>query len=155
MNCCIKGTWLAAAAVAGVLSVGAAVMARPSTPNAVTSTVEVRDELGKQMEILQGNFRKLKKSLGDAKMNADSLAAIGKMQGAAMAAKGMEPHVEGEMAADKKTEYMNGYKTRMIKLAIALLELEAKVIEGKNDDAVKQLGDIDGMMKEGHKIYKK
>jgi soluble cytochrome b562 len=136
---------------------GAAVLARADRHEAPTaSTDEVLEgSIDSHMQALNGSMRKLKKSIGDAKTNDESLALLTKMQLAALNCKDIKPRPGKDVPEDKKAAYVFGFRKHMGKLLQALVDTEMLVIEGKNADALKSLDNLESLKSAGHNDYKK
>lgn len=112
-------------------------------------------KLGPSMQVLQSGQQKIGKAL-DKKDMATVLAQALEMQKAVQDAKLDTPPKAGEIKeADKKAEFVNGFRKQMIELQKDLLDLEAAALDDKPDDAKKIFDEkIKAAKKDGHQKYK-
>lgn len=126
--------------------------AAPAAPAAKEHKVET--ELTKQMDKLNGAFRKLRRQASDATKNADSLEQVAIIKQYAEAATKLEPYKAGEVPAGDKAKLVEGYKAKMTEFAASVAKLEAAFKAGNNEEAAKLVQELAAMQKEGHKEYK-
>ena len=111
-------------------------------------------ELTKQMDKMNGAFRKLKRQAGDATKNADSLEQVAILKKYAEAAIKLEPLKATEVPAADKAKLIEGYKSEMKDFLAAVDKLEAAFKANNNEEAAKLVQELGKMQKEGHKEYK-
>jgi len=112
-------------------------------------------KIGQAMQTLQGGQQKIGKAL-EKKDMATVLAQTLEMQKAVQEAKLETPATAGQVKeADKKKEFVAGYRLEMIELQKALLDLEAACVQDKADEAKKVFDErLKSIKKEGHGKYK-
>lgn len=111
-------------------------------------------ELTKQMDKLNGAWRKLRRQSGDATKNADSLEQVAVVKKYAHAALKYEPYKANEVPAAEKAKLIEGYQAEMKKFIAGVEKLEAAFKAGNNEEATKLIQELGAMQKEAHKEYK-
>jgi cytochrome c556 len=127
--------------------------AAPAAP-AAPKEKKNETELSKQMEKMNGAFRKLRRQAGDATKNADSLEQVAILKKYAEASLKFEPFKATEVPAADKEKMIAGYKAKMNDFVAAVGKLEAALQAGNNEEAAKLVQELGAMQKEGHKEYK-
>jgi len=142
--------------VALTLLAGSAAFAADPAPAAPAAAAKEHKEteLTKQMDKLNGAFRKLRRQAADATKNADSLEQLAIVKQYAAASAKLEPYKAGEVPAGDKAKLVEGYKAKMAEFAAGVDKLEAAFKAGNNEAAAKIVQELAGMQKEGHKDYK-
>ncbi|MBL9141959.1 MAG: hypothetical protein JNK53_08850, partial [Phycisphaerae bacterium] len=96
----------------------------------------------------------LSKTIADPAMRDENLAAISEMQRNCMLAKGMplpaDVHKEVVDPAER-AKLAAAYRADLIKVLQGLLAIEQSVLDGKGDQAKKQLDAVISMRDAGHK----
>src|SRR5215210_4078374 len=93
-------------------------------------------ELAKQMEIIDGGMKKLRRSLRKAERNKESLETIEKVHAAAVKSKDLVPALAAKQPAAKRAEFVAAYKKDMETTIKTIEQMRDAVKEGKNDKAV-------------------
>lgn len=111
--------------------------------------------LGSSMKAMYRAFSALSTQVGDASKKEENLALVGEIQRACINAKANKPggkvYKNAKTDAEKATLTLQ-FRTHLITLAHALLELETQILEGKTDDAKATLGKLGKLQEEGHKL---
>ncbi|MEY2806942.1 MAG: cytochrome b562 [Planctomycetia bacterium] len=107
------------------------------------------------MEDLNGSLKRLEKALAE-KDAAKCLPLVLKMQVACQDSKVEAPSMAETITdAQKKADFLLGYRKTMVELQKQLLDLEVAVLDGKWEDATKLVSDkIKPSKKSGHDAYK-
>jgi cytochrome c556 len=149
--------------VASTLLLGSALLATDTAPAAVPAPTapapapkekKIETELSKQMEKLNGAFRKLRRQSADATKNADSLEQVAILKKYGQEALKFEPYKATEVPADEKAKLIEGYKAKMNDFIAAVGKLEEAFKANNNEEAAKIVQELGAMQKEGHKEYK-
>lgn len=122
----------------------------------LAATLRAETELDRQMEIMKRAYRELKIAM-EAPKDADKakyLAAVDKLRAASEESKKFEPAMTKDVAAEKRADFLTGYKQEMDELIEQIDELKQQITDGKWDDAKKQLGLINQAQRDGHKQYR-
>lgn len=112
-------------------------------------------ELEQKMDVMGVAWRKLKRQVGDATKNADSLQLLATVRAAAEDAAKLTPVRVADVPASARAGFGADYQAGMKKLLVALEKLEAALSADKNDDAAKLVAEIGAMQKAGHKEFKR
>jgi len=112
-------------------------------------------ELGNRMDDMSSAVRKLKKQVGDATKNEDSLKLVATIRKNAEAASKEKPAWTADQPADKQAEFVAQYQKGMKDLLALIDKLEAALKAGDNAAAQQVLGDMGKAQKAGHKQFKK
>lgn len=112
-------------------------------------------ELEQKMDVMGGAWRKLKRQVGDATKNADSLQLLAAIRAAAEEAAKLTPVRVADVPASARAGFLADYQAGMKKLLAAFEKLEAALRADKNDDAAKLVAEIGAMQKAGHKEFKR
>jgi hypothetical protein len=126
----------------------------PAAPAAAPKEKKPETELTKQMDKMNGAFRKLRKQSTDATKNADSLEQVAILKKYAEAAIKLEPLKATEVPAADKAKLIEGYRAEMKDFLAMVDKLEAAFKANNNEEAAKLVADLGKMQKEGHKEYK-
>lgn len=121
---------------------------------AASAEAEKEDTLHLAMEGLQSATRKLNRQIKDPTKNASSLELVVEMQKHVMNAKGATPDTTAKQPADQRAAYLSDYRKRMVKLLGTLLDVEAALIDGSNEQASTHLESALEQRFQGHKIFK-
>lgn len=116
---------------------------------------EPETELGKNMEKMQGAFRRLGRLVKDASKNEDSLKQIAIIREHAEASAKLEPERKALVPADKQEKFVADYRAKMKSFLADLGKLEAAIKAGNNAEAETLLATVKQDQKEGHKDFKK
>jgi hypothetical protein len=139
------------------LLLGSAVFAADEAPAAAPAAPKEKKpetELTKQMDKMNGAFRKLRRQAADPAKNADSLEQVAILKKYAEAAVKFEPFKATEVPADEKAKLIAGYKAKMNDFIAEVGKLEEAFKGGNNEEAAKIVQALGAMQKEGHKEYK-
>lgn len=133
------------------------VSAAAVAPEAIAkSPASIADgKLDAAMQTLQSGQQKIGRAL-DKKEFEIVLAQVVEMERAILDAKLEKPHTaDAVKEADKKKEFLAGYRKQLIELQKALLDLEIAALDGKLDEAKKVFEErIKAVKKAGHDKYK-
>lgn len=123
---------------------------------ALVAPLHADSPLEKKMETMKRAFKELKVGLQDpAKADkAKLIAAADKLRQAAVDSKNYEPEKTKEIPADKRAEFLAGYKQEMDELIEQIDELKTYLNEGKWAEASEQLTAINQAQRDGHKEYR-
>jgi hypothetical protein len=106
------------------------------------------------MNTMKAELRALGKGI-NAESRDKALERIANFQKAVLAAKLETPPTAAEVPADKKAEYVAGFRRKLIEVLATSCKLETAVIDGKYDDATKIVtNDLKQLQNEGHDKYK-
>ncbi len=146
---------------ASALLLGSAVFAADAAPAAPAPAAapapkekKNETELSKQMEKMNGAFRRLRRQAADATKNADSLEQVAILKKYAEASLKYEPFKATEVPAADKAKMIEGYKAKMNDFLASVGKLETALKAGNNEDAARIVQELGAIQKEGHKEYK-
>lgn len=111
-------------------------------------------ELGDAMERMNGSFRKLRRQVADPAQNEASLALVAKLAKATEEAAKFLPAKIAKLPAEAQAAAKDSYAEKMKKLSATIVELEAALKAGKNEDAVKILEAIHDQEEAGHREFR-
>lgn len=112
-------------------------------------------ELGETMDRMNTSWRKLRRQIADANLNASSLELVAKLKAGAEKALTYPPDLARDIPADKRDAFIAGYQAKMKEVIAALGQLEALLTQGDNPAAVELIAKIAALQKAGHKEYKR
>jgi hypothetical protein len=135
-----------------ILTAGPVAFAADEAPAAKAKPPET--ELTKQMEKLNGAFRKLRRQAADATKNEDSLVQVAILREYSEASVKLEPFKATEVPAADRAKLVEGYQAKMKEFQAGVAKLEAAFKAGQNEEAAKIVQDLGALQKEGHKDYK-
>lgn len=95
--------------------------------------------LAKQMEVVRNGMRSLRRTLRDTASTAESLQTIAACEAAVLAAKLESPVKTGTLPEDERAAFVTAYRTEMVGLLAAFLDLEKGVLAGKGEEDLKAL----------------
>lgn len=110
-------------------------------------------ELAKQMEQMDDEMKKLRKSLKDPATNAASLEALTKLQQFTVAAKALTPAKAAEMPEAEKAKFVTAYRKDMAGLLAAYAQIEVAVLDGDNAKAEELFKGLKKIEDDGHEKY--
>lgn len=111
-------------------------------------------EITKQMDKMNGAFRKLRRQAGDATKNADSLDQVAIIRESSAASAKLTPVKAAEIPEADRAKWVADYQAKMKDFAGLLDKLEAAFKAGQNEEAVKIVEAMGKARQEGHKEYK-
>jgi len=115
---------------------------------------EKENALEGAMNTMKSEVRALGKGI-NAESRDKSLERIANFQKAVLAAKLETPPTAADVPADKKAEFLAGFRKKLIEVLAASCRLETAVLDGKYDDATKIVtSDLKQLQTEGHDKYK-
>ena len=115
---------------------------------------EHENPLEGDMNTMKAELRALGKGI-NAESRDKALERIANFQKAVLAAKLETPPNAADVPADKKAEYVAGFRRKLIEVLATSCKLETAVIDGKYDDATKIVtSDLKQLQTEGHDKYK-
>jgi len=152
---------LLALPLAGVMVVGRPVLRPVAAMAAAAQEKEgeekkVKDldtELAKQMEVIDGGMKKLRRSLRKPESNKESLETIEKVHAAAVKSKDMTPAMAAKIPEAKRAEWVAAYKKDMEALIKTVEEMRDAVKDNKNDKAQELYKTIKTQEDKGHEKY--
>jgi soluble cytochrome b562 len=110
-------------------------------------------ELAKQMEEIQDNLKKLRKTVKDPAANKDTLETLSKLQALTVSSKALVPAKAAGVAEGERAKFVAGYRKDMAALLEHLCKIETAVLDNDNakaDELFKQLKKIED---DGHEKY--
>jgi soluble cytochrome b562 len=116
---------------------------------------EKKTDLEKRMERIGKAFRQLKKQVADPAQNGSSLELLSKMQAAAKEATEFTPKKAEDLPADQRAKFEEDFKSGISNLQDLFAKLQDALTAGRNDDAVKIVGDIGSFEKKEHKEFRR
>jgi soluble cytochrome b562 len=130
--------------------------ATPDTPAAPVAPKEKKPEteLTKQMDKMNGAFRKLRRQAGDATKNADSIEQVAILREFATASAKLEPAKAAAIPEADRKKWVADYQAKMGDMLKIIDRLDAAFKAGQNEEAVKIVADLGALQKEGHKEYR-
>lgn len=131
-----------------------AVYAADEAPAAAAKEKKPETELTKQMDRLNGAFRKLRRQAADATKNADSLEQVAIIREASAASAKLTPVKAAEIPEADRAKWVAAYQEKMKQFESLVDKLEAAFKAGQNEEAAKIVQSMGAAQKEGHKEYK-
>lgn len=116
---------------------------------------EKKTDLEMRMDRIGKAFRQLRKQVADPAQNASSLELLSKMQAAAKEAVEFTPKKAEDIPADQRAKFEEDFKSGISNLQDLFAKLQDALAAGKNDDAVKIVGDIGDFEKKQHKEFRR
>ena len=110
-------------------------------------------ELAKQMEVMDDEMKKLRKSLKDPATNAASLETLTKLQQITVTSKALTPAKAAEMPEAEKAKFVAGYRKDMAGLLAAYAQIEVAVLDGDNAKAEELFKGLKKVEDDGHEKY--
>ncbi|MEI8196434.1 MAG: cytochrome b562 [Phycisphaerae bacterium] len=114
----------------------------------------VPQNLESAMKDMGRALKTLKAEAADPAQAEQTLKDIGRLERDTAIAKGLVPPIVGKQAEDTKAKELNAYRAQMIHLMRTLLDLEEAVTDQKPEDIKNLLGQIQEIMKDGHKEFR-
>lgn len=135
-----------------LLLLSALLLATPFTATRFALAAE-DTELATQMEQMDDEMKKLRKSLRDPATNADSLDTLTKLQQLTVTAKALTPTKAAEMPEPEKAKFVAAYRKDMAGLLAAYAQIEVAVLDGDNEKAEALFKDLKKIEDDGHEKY--
>lgn len=110
-------------------------------------------ELAKQMEVIDGGVKKLRRSLRKPESNKESLETIEKVHAAAVKSKDMTPAMAAKLPEAERAKWVAAYKKDMEAFIKTVDEMRAAVKDGKNDKAQDLFKSLKTQEDKGHEKY--
>lgn len=110
-------------------------------------------ELAKQMEEMDDEMKKLRKSLKDAATNAASLETLTKLQQLTVTSKALTPAKAAAMPEAEKAKFVAAYRKDMAGLLAAYAQIEVAVLDGENAKAEDLFKGLKKIEDDGHEKY--
>lgn len=128
----------------------------PAAPAAAPAPKEKKPEteLSKQMEKMNGAFRKLRRQATDATKNADSLEQVAILKEFATSAAKLEPAKAATIPAADRAKWVADYRAEMQKALGLIDKLEAALKAGNNEEAGKLVTELNTQQRAGHKEFR-
>lgn len=138
------------------LLVGSALFAADEIPAAAPAPKEKKPEteLTKQMDKMNGAFRKLRRQATDATKNADSLEQVAILKEFAAASAKLTPAKAAAIPEADRAKWVADYQAKMTETLVAIEKLEAALKAGQNEEAGKLVADLQAQQRAGHKEYR-
>jgi soluble cytochrome b562 len=138
------------------LILGSAVFAADEAPAAAPApkAEKPETELTKQMDKMNGAFRKLRRQAKDATKNADSLAQVAILKEFALASAKLEPAKAATLPEADRKKWVDGYRAKMTETLANIDKLEAALKAGQNEEADKLVIELNNQQRAGHKEYR-
>ena len=111
-------------------------------------------ELTKQMNKMNGAFRKLRRQAADATKNADSLEQVAILRKFTAAAAKLEPAKAATIPEGDRAKWVADYRAKMEEALVLIDKLEAALKAGENEEAGKIVADLYTHQRAGHKEYR-
>lgn len=102
------------------------------------------------MKVIGSAYKKLRTQARSKAFGESTIKLLSQMQSAAVIA--MHANVDAEIT---KKEDVIAYRTQMADLIKKLLDTELAVLNGKNDEAASNIGDLYRIEKKGHRQFRK
>jgi hypothetical protein len=135
----------------------AALMAiAPATPRVAFAAEPKADgdtELAKQMEEIQDNLKKLRKTVKDAAANKDTLETLSKLQTLTVSSKALVPAKAAAVAEGERAKFVAGYRKEMAALLEHLCKIETAVLDNDNAKADELFKGLKKIEDDGHEKY--
>lgn len=87
-------------------------------------------ELAHQMESIEQSVKRLRKSLKDESLRADSLQTLAEIQSLTLACKSLSPAAAAKLPEVERADFVRAYRHTMIDFLTRQLELEAALLDG-------------------------
>jgi soluble cytochrome b562 len=116
---------------------------------------EKKTDLEMRMGRIGKAFRQLRKQVADPAQNASSLELLARMQAAAKEAAEFTPKKAEDIPADQRAKFEEDFKAGISSLQDLFTKLQGALMAGKNEDAVKIVGDIGDFEKKQHKEFRR
>ncbi len=113
-----------------------------------------QSELGKQMEKMNSDWKKLKKLVADPAQKDAALASIASVKAAAADMAKLTPPKMPTVAEGDVAKHNADFAAKMKELGQKFDSLAAAVKDGKSDEATKIYGEIDQFEKDEHKEFR-
>ena len=110
-------------------------------------------ELAKQMEEMDDDLKKLRKSLKVPAENSASLELLTKLQQVTVSCKALIPAKAAELPEAEKAKFVAGYRKDMAVLLTHLCQIETAVIDGDNAKAEELFKGLKKIEDDGHEKY--
>ncbi len=109
--------------------------------------------LYESMEAIDGPYRKLRRQIGDASKNTESLKLLATIQKGALAAMGMVPSKAETLPRSERAAFVLAYKRKMLELLGATLDVEAALLKPDNAAAKATYRKLGKLRREGHEAF--
>lgn len=110
-------------------------------------------ELAKQMEQIQDNMKKLRKSVKSASDNATSLELLTKIQQATVASKAQTPARAAQVPEAERPKFVAEYRKAMASLLQELCKIETAILDGDNAKAEELFKTLKKVEDDGHEKF--
>jgi hypothetical protein len=137
---------------ASILLLASLLLAAPFTAARLARAAE-DTELAKQMEQMDDEMKKLRKSLKDAASNAASLESLTKLQQWTVTAKALTPAMAAAMPEAEKAKFVAAYRKDMAGLLAAYAQIEVAVLDNDNAKAEELFKGLKQIEDDGHEKY--
>jgi soluble cytochrome b562 len=143
-------------ATLSTLLLGSAVFAADEAPAAAPApkAEKPETELTKQMDKMNGAFRKLRRQATDATKNADSLEQVAILKEFAASSAKLEPAKAATIPEANRAKWVADYRAKMAETIALIDKLEAALKAGQNEEAGKLVTEINNHQRAGHKEYR-
>ena len=134
-----------------VLLLAGVLLAAPAVTRLASAAEDT--ELAKQMEQMDDEMKKLRKSLKDPAANAASLEALTKLQELTVASKSLVPTKAAALPEAEKAKFVAAYRKDMAGLLAAYAQIEVAVLDGENAKAEELFKGLKKIEDDGHEKY--
>jgi soluble cytochrome b562 len=126
----------------------------PAAPAAPAKEKKPETELSKQMDKMNGAFRKLRRQAADATKNADSIEQVAILREYAAASAKLEPAKAATLPEADRAKWVADYREKIAELSATIEKLDAAFKAGNNEEAAKIVADLNTQQRAGHKEYR-
>ena len=127
--------------------------ALPATGVFTAEAVADDTELATQMEEMQAQLKKLRKTVKDPAQNKESLEILAKFQQATLASKSQTPAKAKNVPEAERAKFLAGYRKEMAMLLQHLLQIEVAIVDGDNAKAEELFKGLKQIEDDGHEKY--
>lgn len=110
-------------------------------------------ELAKQMEEMDDELKKLRKSVKDPAANAASLEALTKLQQLTVTSKALVPALAAEKPEAERAKFVAGYRKDMAVMLTHFAQIEVAILDGDNAKAEELYKGLKKIEDDGHEKY--
>ena len=139
-----------------VLLAAALMVIAPSSPRVSFAAEEKSGgdtELAKQMEQIQDNLKKLRKTVKDPAANKDTLETLSKLQALTVSSKALVPAKAAARPEAERVKFVAGYRKDMAALLEHFCKIETAVLDNDNAKADELFKQIKKLEDAGHEKY--
>jgi len=112
-------------------------------------------ELGKHMEKIGKDYKKLRASINDATQNDASIALLTDMKSEATAGMELKPEKEADLPADQQADFQAKFQAGLKEFTDTIDKAVASLKAGDNAGAAKTVMSLGALERKDHKQFKK